>query len=68
MPGRAVSPIVPEIEGFERTYEVDVAPEAIDPVVSQPQMLQLGQRFQVVRNCLDSEPLSHNNANNMDYM
>lgn len=61
------SPVVPEVEGFKRTDEVDVASEATDPVVAQPQMLELFQRFQVIRNRLDSEPASHNDTNNVDH-
>lgn len=32
--GDQVPPVVPEIEGFERADEVDIASEATDPVVA----------------------------------
>lgn len=51
-------PIVPQIESLKRADEIDVASKAADPVVPQAQMLELCQRFQIIRDDLDSEPLS----------
>lgn len=53
-----VSPVVPKIESLERADEIYITPEPTDPVVTQPQVLEVCQRLEVIRDSLDSEPPS----------
>lgn len=56
-------PVVPKIKSFEGAYEIDVPPKAANLVVPQPKVLELRQRFQVVRDVLNSAPEKGSNAN-----
>lgn len=46
-----------KVESLERADEVDVASETTDPVVPQPKVLELRQRFEIIRDGLDSGPI-----------
>lgn len=56
---RGISPVVPKIESLKRADEIDVTSETSDPVVTQPQVLEICQCLKIIRDGLDSESPSH---------
>lgn len=56
MAGKEVSPVMTKIESLKRADEIDVSSEAADTVVTQPQVLEVCQRLEIIGDGLDSEP------------